>query len=98
MRRLINWIYISRFVLGVEASCQDYSILHLDTASVPDNEMMLVCIYYLHPGVLKPAIFGSLPWAYVMYNSDSKMLETLLRHIVLCRTTFETLTYSHPCS
>ena len=68
MRRLINWIYISRFVLGVEASCQDYSILHLDTASVPDNEMTLVCIYYLHPGVLKPAIFGSLPWAYVMYN------------------------------
>ena len=70
MRRLINWIYIYRFVLGVEASCQDYSILHLDTASVPDNEMTLVCIYYLHPGVLKPAIFGSLPWAYVnvMYN------------------------------
>ena len=68
MRRLINWIYIYRFVLSVEASCQDYSILHLDTASVPDNEMTLVCIYYLHPGVLKPAIFGSLPWAYVKYN------------------------------
>ena len=39
-------------VLGVVAASQYNRLLHLDAASVPDNEMMLVCIYtsrYLHP-------------------------------------------------
>ena len=31
--------------LGVKASCQDNSILHLDTTGVPDNEMMLACTH-----------------------------------------------------
>ena len=38
--------------LAVGASRYDDSLLQLDTAGVPDNEMILVCIYtskYLHP-------------------------------------------------
>ena len=80
MRRLINWIYISRFVLGVEASCQDYSILHLDTASVPDNEMMLVYIYILStPRRPQTCHLWKLALGLcdVQLGSDSKMLETL---------------------
>ena len=35
----------SHLGLGVTASCQDNSIFHLNTAGVPDNELILAHIY-----------------------------------------------------